>query len=362
MGLVIKNIITSFKAFKRIYLTLIISQIISILLLFLSYGIFGSFNLSQKEYETSQKQMWAVFEEDVCIEELKPVLYEVLNDVENKLDYFFVGSVNDSGYEVSVHNEYNSGSLSFSRTISDNIPLLLGRFPTEYEMNAGANVVVSSYKYEIGTIIELGEEEYEIIGIVDNPENENYIGISLEALPNTQYVYMVSLYFDRYPSISDYELFKSKLESTFGNNVKLGEFEAADIEQIIAMKSIVVISVIVGIVAALDTALLYGYIMEKRRKQVAIMGIVGANRIQRVLINELEMLLITVTTSIIGLILFRYIFEGLIQKMYENIMEIYYSKVYFMMLVIYIASVVIITLILTITKTGNAFLHNKNKG
>lgn len=61
MGLVIKNIISSIKGYKKIYLILIISQIISVIMLFFAYGVFGSFNLSQKEYDSQHRSMYAFF-------------------------------------------------------------------------------------------------------------------------------------------------------------------------------------------------------------------------------------------------------------------------------------------------------------
>ena len=363
MGLVIKNIVSSIKGYKRIYLTMIASQIISVMLLFLTYGIFGSFNLSQKEYELEQKHIWAYFEDNVYIEELKPVLLKLLEETEAKLDYFFVMGIVDyeSGVRISIYNEYKEGSLSYSNTIKKNTTLLQGRYPTDYEMDSGAHVAVSSTSHTVGSVVSVAGKEYEVIGMDENTHDDK-LTVSLNAVPEGYQFQMVALNFNKFPTIEDYEFFKYELEKEFGSRVKIGKFEAVDIEQIIAMKSIVVISIIVGIVAALDTALLYGYLMEKRKKQIAIMGIMGAKRIHRVLINEIEIMLITVITSVIGLTLFKFIFENLVHKMYENIMEIYYPKVYLIMFGIYIVSVLLVTSVVTISKSGNKFLQLRKSG
>ncbi len=360
MGLVLKNIMRSIKGYKRIYITLIISQIISVMMLFFSYGVFGSFNLSQYEYEIEQKSMIVTFNEYLCADDIEPVLMKVLAQTEARLDYFFVFGVRDeaSGVRMSIYNEYKDGTFADSETMADNTPLLKGRYPTEYELNNGIHVVTATPQYPVGSTIEVLGEQYEVIGNVQD-NGADVVHITLASAPKTYQFQLVALSFDKLPTQEDYEVFKSEFEAAFGDNARVYEFEVMDVEQVIAMKSIVTISVVIGIVAAFDTALLYGYLMGKRKRQMAILGITGAKRLHRILINESEIMLITIITSGIGLLLFKYIFERLIQIIYENTIEIYHPKIYLIMLGIYIGGMMLITLILTISTSGNKFLQIK---
>lgn len=363
MGIVFKNISSSAKGYKRIYLTLIISQIISVVILLFAYGIFGSFNLSQKEYDYQKRVMYTSFTGDeVYMGEIRAALQHHLSEKEEYLQEFIVlggyDSVNDT--RIRVRNSYKKGKFSTSDVFCEDFPLIKGRNLTEYEMNSKNNVAISASTYSIGSKVRVGNTDYEIVGIIQDDDKDESIFVSLDSVPDDYILAGICFNYNKYPTVKDYEDMVKIFETAVGRNrVEFSEFEPMDNEQIIAMKSIVIISVIIGIISALDTALLYRFIMEKRKKQMAIMGIVGAKKIHRILINETEIMILTAMTSTIGYLIFRYIFEGLIQNIYKNMVEIYYPKIYVIMLGIYIGGMLLITSILTISTSGNKFIQLK---
>ena len=360
MGLIFKNIYNSLKGYRRIYIILIISQLVSVILLMLAYGIFGSFNLSQKEYTINQRSLYAQFNKQQTTKQIKPTLMKMLEEFDGRMDYFVVFGITDeeSGVRLCVYDEYENGQFSYSKYISKNNPLINGRYPTKYENNSGEKLVVTTDKYKIGSTINVLGTEYEIIGnVVSNGMNDNSVYVSLNALPSDYKIQWISIIFKSFPTVEDYVFFRIELESVFGNEVWVDDFEPIDNEEIISMKTMMVICVIIGTISALDTALLYKYLMDKRKKQMAIMGIAGAKRIHRVLINESEIFIVTLITTVIGFIVFKFVFEGLVHRVYENIYNIYVPKVYLIMIGLYVAIVMIITLILTIAMSGNKFLR-----
>ncbi len=356
MGLILKNIKNSIKGYRSIYIILIISQIISIVMLFFSYGIFGSFNLSKQEYNSKNYEMFAYSPDGINMDEFRPVFMKILEQAEPCMQEFAILGFRQDDITICVRNEYHNGKFSESRRLMDIYSLASGRYATEEELNSGALVAVTDDIGVVGETIEYDGVVYEIVGTkVTGTAME--IDVSLKAYPDKSRVQMFGIIFEKLPTTKDFEVFKTELKTAFGDRVKVEETEILDREKVIAMNSIITMSVLIGIVAALDTALLYGYIMGKRRKQMAIMGILGAKRIDRILINEAEIMLVTIITSLIGWALFQGVFEGLIQEIYENVVEIYYGKVYLMMTGIYAACVFIITMILTIVSTGNKFLQ-----
>lgn len=361
MRLVFRNIKNSIKGYRSVYITLIISQIISIIMLFFAYGVFGSFNLSKQEYNAENYTMGAYMNigANVYIDEFIPVFTKILEQTEPRMNYFVViGERNEEGIMIRTDNEYHNGRFSGSRKCMERDSLSSGRFATEEEINSGAMVAVTEDVGVVGETIEFGGAEYKITG-KEAGRICKTISVSLMAFPDKWPIDAFSIHFEKLPTAKDYEVFKTELENAFGDKVVVEETEILDREKVIAMNSIITMSVLIGVIAALDTALLYGYIVEKRRKQMAIMGILGAKRIDRILINEVEIMFVTIITSLIGWLLFQGVFEELIQNIYENVVEIYYGKVYAIMVGIYILCVFIITLILTILSTGNRFLQLK---
>lgn len=360
MGLILRNIYNSFKGYRRIYIILIISQLVSVILLMLAYGVFGSFNLSQQEYTINQRSLYAQFNKHQTTEQIKPTLMKMLEEFDGRMNYFVIFGTKDeeSGMQLSVYDEYENGQFSYSKYISKNIPLINGRYPTKYEYNSGAKLVVTTDKYKIGSTIEVLGTEYEIIGnVVSNGANDNRVYVSFNALPSEYKFQWINIVFKSFPTVEDYVFFRLEFESVFGNEVWVEDFEPIDNEEIISMKTMMIICVIIGSISALDTALLYKYIMDKRKKQMAIMGIVGAKRVHRIFINEGEIFVVTLVTTFLGFIIFKFVFEGLVHKVYENIYNIYAPKVYLIMIGLYVAIVMIITLILTIAMSGNKFLR-----
>ena len=84
MRLVFRNIKNSIKGYRSVYITLIISQIISIIMLFFAYGVFGSFNLSKQEYNAENYTMGAYMNigANVYIDEFIPVFTKILEQTE----------------------------------------------------------------------------------------------------------------------------------------------------------------------------------------------------------------------------------------------------------------------------------------
>lgn len=362
MGLIFKNVLGSLNGYKRIYVILIISQIISVGMLFFAYGIFGSSTISQKKYTFEQKSFVFSFNEYKTAEEINPTIMRLLDKFEDELNYFMLGVVRDEvgGFEIGVYNEYNNGKFSYSKYIDNNTPLIAGRYPTEDEYNSGAKVAVISDDYEIGSVVKVWGTEYEIIGNVA-AHIENLLYVSYKSLPEEYEIRYGGFMFNILPTNEDYEIFQDEFKRDFGEDVRIQPFEAVETENIIAMKTTVVVSVVIGILAALDTVLLYKYILDKRKKNMAIMGICGAKRIHRIIINEGEIFIITLITAVTGVVIFRIAFENAINRVYENMYNIYTPEVYVMMTGIYIISVVIITFILSICTSGNRFIKNRGR-
>lgn len=355
MILILKNIKNSICGYRSIYIILIVSQIISVLMAYFSYGVYGNFQMEKTQFKFNTHVISAYTNDVVYAYEIMEVMQEFLEQSEDRLDYFNMWGDSDD-YCVTADCIYRDEKFYFKNVYED-YKMYDGRYPTEIEISEGYKVAYTVNMGVTGEYIEINGEKYLIIGVLHTGTEEQIVNISINAFPDNVPIKYVNLVFDKLPTVKDYNCFGKVLTEKLGDRVTIQTMEIQDEEYIIAMDSIITISVIIGIVAALDTALLYGYIMNKRRRQMMIMGITGAKRIHRIIINEAEIVLITLATTITGVLLFSNIFEKLINNIYKNSAEIFHAGSYAIVAIIYVVSVVIITLIVTVLDSRKGFLQ-----
>lgn len=360
MGLVLRNIKNSFRSYRSIYFLLIITQLIAIIILFFVYGIVVSYDLAKKEKQIDQLQIDASFVERVPTAELAEILPEILNDVSGRLDFIYLtGWYEETETGISFHEEYHDGKFSLSKTVFYAGKLSDGRYMTEEEMNNGSKVMIGCNVGEIGDTYNIGGEDYKIIGLVKGGPtiNSKKVHIPLQSCNDKIKTRNIALMFNQLPTQSDYDVFVSVLEKYYGNNVEFSDFEPLNVDDIIAYNSVIVIALAIGVVAALDTVLVYNYIMKKRKKQIAIYGIEGATRMHQILINEMEVVIITVMTAVIGVIIFRLAIEKTLMQVYEIGISIFSVKVYGIMLLAYLGCILMGTVVLTLINTRKKSLE-----
>lgn len=348
LGLVFNNIKNSIKAYRGIYSLLILTQFISVLILFFVYGTIVSYDMAREEKKSNDLEMYAHFNEKVTIKELPDVLEEVLENVEPRLKNIAAIYKNEE-IQISFIQAYHDGRFCLDEEAFGPDRLTNGRYMTEEEINNGSKVVVGNNIGELGDTIKFGNEEYEIIGTINGMENFGMM--SFQACPEDLTTSWVFLEFNRFPTQSDYDIFVEVLKRNYGNNVEVKEFEPMNVDDIIAYNSIIVMAFAIGIVAALDTILVFNYIMKKRKKQMAIFEINGANKIQQIFINEMEVVVITIVTTIIGVGVFRLFIEKSLMKVYQIEISIFSLKAYLTMICAFVVCIFLGTFVMTVINT-----------
>lgn len=343
INLVIKNIKNSILEFRKVYLLMLLSQFVAIICIFFSYGIYGNYSAKMQELNIDSYSIGTSFENTKVVN-IKECLPQLLNEFDYKLDYVFVGGFwNDT--PVSMHFEYHNGMYDISKTVQDNIKLESGRTISIEDMTDGLNVV---YSYrgetdEVGDIICIDSVDFEVIGVDEVAPGD--LSIPFTASNNDIKVFVVIFNFRELPTQADYSIIKNTFEKKFGKNVSIDEFDIRDEEELISMKSIIVISVAIGIISALNTCLMYGYIISKRRKQMAVYGIIGASKGLRLAINELEIVIVSLVIEITGFLLYRCMLQAIITDIYDTNVSLYSFKSYGIMMLIYFICIFSITFV-----------------
>ena len=349
IALAFKNIKNSFKAYRSIYSLLLISQIVAIMILLLIYGIITSYNIKIEEKQALYRFMSVNFKTPVSAYEIKELLPDMLSEMEDRFDYCYVEfSTSEGELEVTAIMSYIDGAYCMPKTDFPIDRLAKGRYPTEIELNEGAMVAygyANNFKelqpYFVGDKYSFGGNEYEIVGVLDKVGGIYRVSIPINSCTDEMKVRRMYLNFVKFPTISDYELFENTMEEYFGTNAVISDFEVVELDDIVRYYTVILLAVIIGGIAAFDTIMVYSYLLEKRKRQMAIFSIEGASRVQRVIICAIEVLIITVITTLSGIGLFELIVKDLLVKAYRTSLEMYTLKSYLYLIISYVGTIVV---------------------
>ena len=346
ISMVLRNIQNSFINFRKIFILLIVSQIISIMSIFFVYGIYGSYAAKMQEIELNTYRIGIDFEEAEknTVGTLKRNLPEVLDRINDKLEFVFVAGASNHKM-VAMRTKYIDGDF---RTVitKEQYGNMKGRYLNSEDDEKCNRVIFSAKGKEdsVGDIVDIAGTEFEIVGTCDDLFADGY-DIPYNSCPDDLQLSWCSFYFKELPTVNDYNAIKKLVTGNF-SNYTMDEFDIKNNDELTSYRTIIAISVSIGIISALNTCLMYGYIISQRRKQMVVYGIIGAARIRRFAISESEMLVFSVTTSLVGVVLFRTIFQSIVLKVYDNSSEIYTVKMYVFMTILYIMCILIFTSVL----------------
>lgn len=344
--LALKNICNSLKSHRKIYIILVVSQLLSILSIYFVYGIYFNYTEKLNDLDIDRKNIATRYEN--CDASLaRTFLDEIFTELEANMDYVFIGLQSEGEmramsyvtYSNGLYGSWNSDEEIFHQGNDTGI--------TDEDEQEGRKVVFS-YRNGIdkigGTIIYNGEE-YEVVGLGIRESDD--IVIPFSACPDDTGVWTMYFFFKDIPTTREYHSLAEILKKNLGDKlVYIDEFERIDNERTIAYRTIIAISGAIGIMSALNTCILFGYILSRRTKLMAVYGITGATDRKRIFINEIEILIVSAMSGTVGFLLFRYIFQGMMSGTYEYTEYIYSLKSYGIMTGIYEICILMFTSIL----------------
>lgn len=162
----------------------------------------------------------------------------------------------------------NEGSAASGKLISD-----------ENELNADNVIVLRDLSWDseiIGKRVHLFGKEYEVIGIAE--QGFNTVDVPFSSLPNDLIIQSVNIQANKPISTYCYRHMKQAFEDVYGEYVNFPEMYTVDTEEKTFYVSIMMISVVLSVLAAIILAILYRYIIFTRRKTMSVMRLNGCTR------------------------------------------------------------------------------------
>ena len=105
--------------------------------------------------------------------------------------------------------------------------------------------------------------------------------------------------------------------------------------------TVIVVSVTIAAVAAVNLAILYMYILSIRRKKLGIMMLCGCSKPKAILICNAEILFVSIIIYIICAVVYHFCIIRLITPYFEYMSDIYSLKNYLIIFLCYIIAVII---------------------
>ena len=397
---VLKNIKSLITKETTIFVIVIICQVSSILLSLFSYGVFQNYKAATNQINLNNdiienENAWYEFGYELGIDEENPVEYKTIYDLGEEVGNLLKDKIADLYMEcdnsVIMSLEYNNGVYSpleeYYKNVLSNGLWKSGEWFTDDQVNNFEKVCIiteemkeeyterdEDFHYKTTPLakkrgndyyVTLSGEEFRVIGFFSE-RHPNEVLVPWGVLPDDFPVETTPyFYFNRQLTQREYDSLIAIYEKYFPDRIgaPAPELEIYDPEQVYYYKTNMAISLFIAIVSAINFALLFNYIFDKRKHTLAVLRLNGctANKARRMYL--IEIMIIMLPLLIICTIVFNRFILPWLDGLFPFINQVYSLEIYGIMAGMYIAVsyfIMNIMIIMHLRKTPVLILRNSN--
>lgn len=380
----LKNIKSFFINNFIIFILLVISTITSAIVIFFSYGVYQNYNtiLSYKEDDLSDDYIGINYvntsSEYVTKRDLLNCLSEI-DDISNELreqiiQYDVEGIIDNNSYEFKFL--YSDGKFKVAEEFKENLKkydnLTEGTYWSDYEEANGIRVALISDPAVFGEIsaldsikygnqLKIGEKIYDIIG--KQAWNENGAMFPFSTVADEQLLTSTLISFNSAVSVKTYNQIRDVFNNYMGDKAVFEEIRTIDKDTYYTYKTVILISVFIALIAAINFMILYRYIMSTRKRTTAIFRILGLTPAKLNFMNMSECIILIVPFFILGMVLYQTVFLPRLHTYFVYMQDAYTPFVYFLLFVIFISvSLIVIGIMLLVMSRKRILELIKDRG
>lgn len=388
MKYALKNIKSFITSEKMIFILILVCVITSSFIINFSYGLYQNYHIVQEE------ELSGITEIDILIndsdsvtkDKIKNCVFSISDETNDALKMYLTFPIIDIFYEYqqaamlnmvmcrfTVKDSTIRPSEYFAQTLKDNRNMISRRYFTESEEINGDLVALvadtSDYSSvditnEIATRIEGDQrwveiqwKEYEVIGYHKQLGTPYFPFESLDEDTTFQY-YIMLVFYDPLTS-SQYTEVKNNFESTFGSAITVPNLEIPEPENYYLYNTIILISLLIAILAAINFAVLYKYILSKRTKTLAVFRICGCTKAKVLRMFLSECMIIAIPLFAATTLIYDKLVLPKLGQHFEYIESAYSIKLYLLIFGIYIAATLIVLMIMISSFLGKTIYESK---
>lgn len=377
-----KNFMIFFSQERAIFFLVVLCVISSAFVINFAYGLYHNYNLLKEDEENDRYEFCVVFNNSESIYVSKKELIETLmsfsNELNQSVNMFYVEPNCEEWKEtemnrVTIRFCIDQGEIVpcelFEQIIEDEGTLYKGRYFTNQEEQNGERVALVwgdklSDKYynftenllvDDETILFQGNE-YKIIGA----QTIHPIIVPFNSLMDSTPINNIIFHFSKPIKRSQYDEIKEKMELNFPGCANVPELEFLETEDIYLYNTIILITISISMLSALNLAFLYKYILEKRLKTLVIFRICGCTKRKIFAIYLGECILIVIPLYILMTYLYDKLILNALGKNFQYIKSVYHFEDYILLAVIYIfISIIVLSVMIWFSALKKSIIEAK---
>ena len=218
-------------------------------------------------------------------------------------------------------------------------------------------IFVNGEQYKIKTVIDGDTNWFFKISLVSAPE-DSIIRVTTH---NDEAMSLFSIDFSEPVTIQQYDDIKMCIENATGGLAYVQPLEFESTSEIYYYKTIILISIVIAILAAINMAILYRYILEKRSSELAILRICGCSKAKAVMSYLIECMLINAPLFALTQLCYHKLIMPKLSDLFPHMQGAYSFKLYAAIFGIYVvASLVVMLIMIVATIRKHSLVEQKN--
>ncbi len=389
MKYTIKNIQSFIRNEKMIFILVLICIITSSFIINFSYGLYQNYNVIKEEEASEFTEIPIIINDQNAITKakIKECVFSISNTTNNAISLYcafpiiepFYTLQNDETHpcnRVIVNFTAENGcikpSTRFAENMKQNGNLITGKYFSEEQEADGERVAlvrlienrsdlgitklittrvegdaetieIQGEEYEVDKRwVEIQGKEYEVIGYHTQLATPYFPFESLDE--STLFQDMIGIVFKNSITLLEYNEIRQNFEYVFGDAITVPDMDIPESENYYLYNTIIIISILIAILAAINFAVLYKYILSKRTKALAIFRMCGCTKTRILTIFLSECMIITVPIFVLTVFVYDKFVLPKLGQHFEYMESAYSFKLYLLIFFIYILATVVVLL------------------
>jgi len=357
MKYVFKNLKNFAKQEKVIFIVLIVCIITSSFVMNFSYGLYINYKTSLYESIEELKDIYLDITENETLTkgEFRQFIEAIDEETHDKINLIYAESdltkhgYNDESYAFfPMRFDINKGKYCTSDYIKDlwesKKLLKRGEFLSNVDEETGAySAMVSEDEHgdkSIGDTVDFLGHTYKIVGIYRAGSFTPLVPFL--TVPDEIEIVRCCFTFPEFITRQSYEDLIRAANETIPNKLIFPELQLPDDDVFSLYRNIILISVMVALVSVMNFAMLYLFVIRKRRNALAVMRLCGARKLQVVKLYLSECIVITIPMFFLGTLTFHILLNMVFAKIFPYMKESYSLTVYVLIFIIYLLAMMLV--------------------
>lgn len=363
MKYVFRNIRSLFQTQPMIAFLMLICVWASTVILHFSYGLYQNYNviLAKENSATSYLPLQVADGAIITKSELLECIFQLSDNVnDNVKNYYLMFDADVEGEEqyqavseVTCRFTVSNGSVRNCEGFREALTAggnLRGRFFTDEEQAFGTPVAIIAPSDSGGTDVtslKINGKQYEVIGYSFSSE----VDVPIQSLNDDAKVSsFIMIVFSEYEgdmmTRSQYNEIQETFTKHFGASIIIPDLDIPEQENQYLYRTILLISVVIALLAAINFSQLFQYILDQRQQRIAIFRLCGCTAKRTIRLLLLECLMFTVPAYWLAAFLYSRLFMPNLTPLFPYMADSFTPILYIALFGIYLVSILTVLVIM----------------